>query len=72
MTKSAESNTVDIGQTLVNLGHGLETESTILNDPLNLVNTHHWSKLGKRVGQNPGQTPMSLISLQNFCRFQQI
>jgi hypothetical protein len=55
MTESAESNTIDIGQTMVNLGHHLENEPTITNDPLNQVNTQPGSKLGHRFGQNPGQ-----------------
>jgi hypothetical protein len=58
----------NIGQTMVNLGHHLKNESTIPNDPLDQVNTHLWSTLG----QNPGQTPMSLNSLRNFCHILQI
>jgi hypothetical protein len=65
---STESNPVYCGHTLVNLGHHLKNLVNNPNDPLNEVNTPYWSKLG----QNPGQTPLPLSILRNFCRVLQI
>jgi hypothetical protein len=52
MTGSTKSNTVDIGQTLVNLVTS-KISPTIPNDPFDQVNDH----LGPTLGQNPGQKP---------------
>jgi hypothetical protein len=72
MTESAESNVLTFVKLWSTWVITSKTSPTITNDPLNRVNTHPWSKLGQRVGQNPGQTPMSLNFIQNFCRVLQI
>jgi hypothetical protein len=63
MTKSTGSNPLTLVKPWSTWVITSKTSSTI-TDPLNKVNTHWWSKLG----QNPGQTPLSLDSLRNFCR----
>jgi hypothetical protein len=68
MPKSTESNLLTLVRPWSTWVITSKTESTSSNDPLDQVNNHLWSTLGR----NPSQNPFAFEPLQNFCCVLQI